>query len=656
MISRFTLLFFVSIAFLIVVDQLYFSDVRSDVDLDSVSEAFIRNGTLGDILTGAGQLTISENDEDLATQEICAGDEILQGFDLAETFRLRFKVVGESLKVNKLTIQLDIPDEKYLRHRSYKRTLAVKTGSYFITSKFYAQKGHAINFTIKPETESKIILSDIIIDGRFGRSDPILLNGKFLQGSAIELHETKSVDILAARYNKPDPLIKGNTAEVKATGIELNGLASSITFRLEEGINPTFYDGVFLGKKNQGICRYEVSRALRPDNEPGFVLPRVDLFVDEKNYDGELGIVSHKTEKGKAWEVPAKLGVSGMKQKYYQTVGLRFHGGVPGRKKDIASFRIYARKEFGKSYLDVEPILGRKRAKDIKTLVLKYTYQAYRPELGKNFNPFNHILALDIADAIGALVPSHGLVELRINNTSLGMYLAMEHLSDRTVRHWLDNDDFLTYYYKKYNPPNISSSFFAIVNQITSKHGEAAFEELDYRYDIENVINSIILSSYIADDDYCQGIEILDKKKELSTVKITSINYDLDHAFIQYKNDKLKVTADRGAYSLITPNKSTACPRRWAYSWVYAESDTFRKLFRERLEELLENELSPDNINAILDNYRKINNEFFLGKHTEALAQLARYAQERPQVLLDTLEKLEEKTRLNNVSITGVDP
>ena len=369
--------------------------------------------------------------------------------------------------------------------------------------------------------------------------------------------------------------------------------------------------------------------------------------MDEEDLNGEDGILSNKTEKGKVWEVPAKLKISGMRARYYQTVGLRFHGGEPGRKKNIESFRIYARKEYGKSYLDTEPILGRKRSKEIKTLVLKYTYQAYRPQMGKNFNPFNYALALDVADAIGALVPSHNLVELFINNRSLGMYIAMEHLSDRSIRNWLDSTDFLTFHYKKINPEYNGNSLSVIVHQIRSKYGEDAFAEFARRYNVENVINSIILTSYIADDDYCQGVDILDNIHDPAQTRITSINYDLDHAFIQYYRMKeLRITANRKAFPHIKKGCSQPCFRSCVYAWVYSESATFRKLLRERLEYLLKNELSPESVNSMLDEYRRINAGYFQGAYEKPIAQLAKYARERPQILLNQLKKLENRTQL----------
>jgi hypothetical protein len=228
-----------------------------------------------------------------------------------------------------------------------------------------------------------------------------------------------------------------------------------------------------------------------------------------------------------------------------------------------------------------------------------------------------------------------------MNGETKGMYLAMEHLSNRTVRNWLGSDNFVAYTYKKYNTPRVQKTLYLLNAQILAAEGEAALDKLSHFYSLDNVLNSIILSAYIADDDYCQGMEVIDNLENLGQASITSFNWDLDHGFILYKDGQFSATPERPAFRLIQPGTKGRCPRRWVYSWVYAQSATFRAALRNRLEGLLSQELSLQGMQPIISRYHMINDAYYDGRHSLAIEQLIEYIRLRPKIMLDELAEIE---------------
>lgn len=608
----------VMIAVLLAADYFYFKPLREQVDSAAVSESVLRKGSLGKQLRAGGYLQPSADSAVAAQHDMCASNEELDGFDYHNTFRLRLKIHSNSAET--VHIKIELPEQK--RYRRKEEAFIVYPGKHYYSVNFVGEQAKALQVTITANPVEPIIISDMTVDGRFGRQQTLLKDGA----------------LLAGQFN--GPTTQATVTNIRQfTGVQFTQTSPKLRLDIPTGIDKALYSGLFPGKKNHGYCRFVARTPSSLPKQAIQSLPLVNLQVDDEQLRGPEGIVSNKGGKGAAWEIPAELVATNSKAVINQSVGLRFHGGTPGRKKDIESFRVYARKRYGGTDLSPAALFGRTDSIGVKTVVFKYTYQVFF-DVVQTFNPFIHALALDIADAVGALVPRHGLVNFQINGEPQGLFLAMEHPSNRTVAHWLGHRDFQTYVYKKGNLKPTQDRLFLLIGRIISKTGDDALKELQTYYDVDNVINSIILSAYIADDDYCQGVEVLTDTQHADTTRITSINWDLDHAFIEFKGGQFFVRSDRLGFGLITPGKS-ACPRQWAYSWVYQQSAEFRRLIRQRFEQLINNELSPAAIDRQLDYYRLINDDVYQGKHAQAITDLKRFADQRPQYLLDQLSELE---------------
>ena len=607
-------------------DYFHFREAREKIDGFTVSESFFRKSKLGDILKDNALVKVSAGTEKLATNDICAANESIKGYDYHNTYRLRFKIHSNVIEPIKLRVYF--PEAK--RYRELLAILDIQPGRQFYTVDFVAHKNKDFQVTLTPINQSQMLLSDILVDGRYGRTQELLKNGRPILGDF-----EQSVEVVTSDLNN------------NHKGVQFDAGINQLTFSVQGGLDDALYSGVFPGKKNQGFCRYEAFLPAPAEPVKQTVVPTVKLSVSDEYLYGETGIVDNKEGKGRAWEVPAGYSVQNKDYAQQQQVGLRFHGGTPGRKKNIESFRINARNVYGKSEIDSQSLFGKPRQKGMKGIVFKYTYQAY--DLKKTvYNPYNHALALDIGDAVGALVPAHQLVDLSINDQSYGLYLAMEHLSKRSIQHWMERDDLTLYTYKKFNNEHQEFALLFPIGRILQTKGEASLDLLLKSYDLDNVLNSIMLSAYIADDDYCQGIEIIEKSEDSKPHLITSVNWDLDHAFLFYQDGEYSMPArrkDNGeAFDILKQDKAhsdSLCPRKWVLSHVYTESEKFRQLVRDRLESLLANELSSEQVIKMIEKYRAIDQVYYDGENQKVLEDMEIFAKERPIALRQAIDDLE---------------
>jgi len=608
------------------VDKFYFQEYRFENEFE-VPEGFLQKGTLGRLLRKNNLIQVSSDSTPAAINDLCAEDEDIKNYNYHNTYRFRFKIYSEAS--TRLGVHVTFPEAR--RYRELIEIVHVDPGRQFYTVSFVAHKGLDFQIELTNKSARPFVIRDILVDGRYGRTVTLMEEGKPLIGTVDSVHPV---------FSHPEKNIQG---------IELPVLDSKETLIVNEGLPDELFSGVFPGKKNQGFCGYVAysSNSDLPELQQT-IIPTVNLTVDPKYLYGETGIVDNKEGKGRAWEVLASIDVRDGEISDHQLVGLRFHGGTPGRKKNIESFRVNARKAYGKTELDMKPIFGQERALGAKGIVFKYTYQAY--DLKKTiYNPYNHVLALEIAKELGALVPAHQLVDLNINEKSYGMYLAMEHLSRRTVKHWLGHDDFKMMTYKKYNTNEQQYSVMRSIADVLDAKGDETLSILEKIYDLDNVLNLVMLSAYISDDDYCQGIDISQEIEDSELRQITSVNWDLDHAFLLFENGQYSMPSKREgigeAFDILKQNKphgASLCHRKWVFSHVYTQSTKFRKLVRDKLESVLDNELSVENINAMIARYRMIDQDYYQGRNEAVLKELERYAKERPIVLRQEINELEE--------------
>ena len=98
------------------------------------------------------------------------------------------------------------------------------------------------------------------------------------------------------------------------------------------------------------------------------------------------------------------------------------------------------------------------------------------------------------------------------------------------------------------------------------------------------------------------------------------------------------------AFDILKQNKAhseSLCPRKWVLSHVYTESKEFRELVRDRLEFLLENELSPQRVIQMIAKYHAIDQTYYEGRNQKVIEDMEDFAKERPKVLMQAIDDLE---------------
>ena len=626
---------------ILAIDNNYLKDKRKALQGGSISEAFLRKGSLGKILKEGGYLSISNDTANMAANDMCASDKELKGFDYHNTFRLRIRLKAR-IEEN-LEVEIETQNATKKEYELQKRIIKVTPDKYHYAINFIAEPSKTINISLKASSEQGINIGDLIIDGRYGRSFTIMNRSRIVEGSLSSVVNEK-IEIEPKHLQRWKHYLR--------IGKPIPELNVSVPM----GLPKNFFSGVFPGKKNNGYCRYaaNVNHNVNSSNQEQ-VIPVVKLYVDHEQWFGQHGVINNKVRaRGRAWEIPAKIQVTNHNDSIEQQVGLRFHGGAPARsaRKYARNYRIYARGEYGKKHIDNKIFNGYDRGIDFKTIVFKNTYHANFFETLTEFNPFTHALALNIADKVGAIVPDHFMVDLYLNDEQQQLFLGMEHLSHRTVKNWLGHDNFETYTYRNANTEQQQAYLDYLVRSIRAEKGEKALAKLLQHYDINNVINSVILNAYVANFDFCQGMEVFHNINDGNEgIKVTSINWDLDHSFMYEVGGKWYIKGDHIDFPMLNydfKDNGKDCPRTLIYSWVYQESAEFRKLFRSRLEELLKTRLSYEGVNSLLDHYRAIDASYYKGRQSAAVSALENYAKERPAKLLEYLDKLENNQLTNH--------
>ena len=422
----------------------------------------------------------------------------------------------------------------------------------------------------------------------------------------------------------------------------LEGEKPEIAIKINPSLNFNFKNAHFNKRAFKTDCNYTVGKIQQSINKQNVnekihSIPTVKITAEESDIYGVNGIATNKGVKGLQSEKRASLIINNNGHQYKRKIGLRFHGGGPGRKNDrLESFRVYIRN----TDLDSQALYNDKISSELKTVVFKYTLQV-KPAVVDDTNAFSHALGLEVANAVGALVPRHQLVNLFVNDEYKGIYLAMDHLSDRTLSRMLDvtKDTLLNYFvYKKENSNDDVHKLYHVTSLVSKQVGEKVFDYASKYYDINNIINSMILTSYIGDDDYCQGVDIVRKEPE-GDFKATIVNWDLDHGFVdrralrrpdKFNRKAWEMTADRVFSEVIH------CPRSSLFQQVYQESHRFRVKYKERLIELLDTNLNYKSLRKILDEYQVISDELD-GKYDDGINVLDDFIKNRGKFVLDSL-------------------
>ena len=218
-------------------------------------------------------------------------------------------------------------------------------------------------------------------------------------------------------------------------------------------------------------------------------LPIISIEVQEEDlYSDDYGILKNYDNHGRDWERLCHVQYfKGGEIEIDTFSGLRLQGGDPGREKGLINFRIFFRKDYGKSRIEGSKIFSRDPG-FIKRLAIKQSeWEKW---------PLNSPLAYDISHEIGAFAPPTEPVILYLNGENLGLYYVVPHLGEKQIQEMLPAGNY-QYYRWRGTLHKADEIFFQTEfwDKLYGKKENFTEQYAEQFFDLENLTNQIFLTS-----------------------------------------------------------------------------------------------------------------------------------------------------------------
>jgi CotH kinase protein len=337
------------------------------------------------------------------------------------------------------------------------------------------------------------------------------------------------------------------------------------------------------------------------DNLTKSGLPILSITIDDLYLnDQHIGIFKNPLKTGRNWERPCFVSYyeNGILQ-FATGAGLRVHGGK-SRLDEIKSLRLYFRDTYGESQFKPGLIFGSK-SDPLTHIVLR------RDSAGGTY--FSSSLPYDISRKIGCYAPETKPVNLYINGSAHGngMFNFTEHLSYDYLKSHFGHDNFVFVRSKQNKFKKIMpEEYQELLRWARDKNNKITIENVNQRFDVENLSRWWISQLYCGNTDIFQGLIVLDKTKEKKRWFI--VNWDMDHSIYSIGNiykSKLNNSWEQEKKLLNNLNKRWRDPRAIFFSRLLKDDPYFIKYFEDLLMKSLNHNVTPDYIKTTIDNYEK---------------------------------------------------
>ncbi len=370
-------------------------------------------------------------------------------------------------------------------------------------------------------------------------------------------------------------------------------------------------------------------------------LPIISIDVQEDDlYSDDYGILKNFAAHGRDWERLSHV-------QYFRDgeqviagfTGLRLQGGDPGREKGLINFRLFFRKEYGKSSVDGSKIFDRPTGV-IKRLAVKQSEW--------NRWPLNTPLAYDISYEIGALSPPTEPVILYLNNKKLGLYYVVPHLGERQLEEMLPEGQYKYYRWRgaqhqadrEFYQNDFWMKLGYFQEEITEKFAEQFF-------DLDNLINQVFSYLYNGTEDFCQGVAV---KSTVEGAKMFWLLWDMDHSFADVNldiNNKRNVERERWEQppyidEFFTPETEKSqhyCPRVRFFRRLVNDDSGFRKKVQRVFMEIINHRISDETISELLYEAWSDLTKADFSYRDEYISALSNFFRNRKQFLIRQMEQ-----------------
>ena len=373
--------------------------------------------------------------------------------------------------------------------------------------------------------------------------------------------------------------------------------------------------------------------------------PLLSIKIPERSlYDPDIGLLRNRDKYGKDWERKADVvfydegGVL-----FSSSAGLRIHGGKRRTVQPYQSYRLYFRDEYGAEHIPAGVIL--KDSGVIRTLVVHLL--DWPPG-----QPMNNQLAYDISRQIGAPAPETRLFEVYINGRSEGMAFVTEHLSRRQFDQYMTGNDYIFLKYKNHISEAETKAYFNNLWRYVVELELETYSVLEKKLDIDSFSRHVFALVFTGDDDYCQGVGVLDS--ENPEAKFYWIQWDMDHSFFDRTAEITKIKREnwqQAGFKLIYKDGEHDCDRTTIFSGLMDKVPRYRSYAIDLYTEILNHRLTPEFLSSRVDYYASMLSSF--GNYDHYVDLLRNFMANRSDFIRADMAKRFNLSGPHNLSVSA---
>ncbi len=351
------------------------------------------------------------------------------------------------------------------------------------------------------------------------------------------------------------------------------------------------------------------STLLAPVQEIEKKHPLLSLFVDQGDLnDKEFGLLVHPLKKGLDWEKRAFVSYfdDGVLQ-FASEAGIRVHGGKSRVHSPTQSYRLFFNSRYGSDHFGPNRLFHDK-AQPLRRLVV---HNDLRQDTRGTWWHLVNPLAYDLARRVGCLTPDTKAARVFLNGKWQGVYVLTEHLNDRSFLKAHFGHDHFTY-----GNPGPDSRLWRWLRSLPTLD----VQTVDQVVDVDNVTRWAISVLFCATTDPFQGVMLKDDTNPDS--RWFFVNWDMDHSFMDhYQQAPADAAWQHDTFHTILRQRDV---RSEIVTRLLTDDPKYREMFKRRLVDALNHELTPDFLSERFDHYAVIGREYGV-ESTSYQADLAQF-------------------------------
>jgi len=376
--------------------------------------------------------------------------------------------------------------------------------------------------------------------------------------------------------------------------------------------------------------------------------PLISIAIDpEYLYDPVTGILMNITGRGRSWERMGYVSYFDQgKLLFASGVGVRAQGRTRRGLKQINSFRLYFRNEYGADQFKPGLLFG-PESEPLKTLVVRKDEK------------FSLLISFEMVNRVGAVSPGYKAAVLFVNGEFQGMYSLTEHLKKRQWEAHIGNQNFLFKRFTSDSDQETNDRFQRLWRWANSTPGRINMYEVRKYIDLDNLCRNVISYAFCGSYDSEQNAVVLNKN--IPGAKWSWINWDMDKTFTIYSslfenaweqytyemimnNDdffpfsrpKFQRTIDRRSRIPVEMSSRIPCLRSVLFYRLWKDDPEFHDYFYRLVMDVLNHRLNKKFLESRLKFYENLADSIAGVDFPEGYKE---YTQYRPRVLREDTAK-----------------